>query len=177
MKTWTIADLRLDRADLLQRIGANARYGRNNWQGNDERLESVEAARSLLKSGRTEFTPSEMDSIIQWGVLCPRDELVVGGAARQAPRDGARAVAGPGFHQSSPHRGRGTMAGSMEQAIQTAMEQGKFVASRVLNVGYVPALVCERTSESRLLTVVEDTDGRGVAYAHYFVDPDGNELP
>lgn len=52
--------------------------------------------------------------------------------------------------------------------VERAVADGRRAWSNVLNVGYVPALVSERNENSRLLTVVEDTDGAGTCYAHYF---------
>lgn len=60
---------------------------------------------------------------------------------------------------------------SIDTAVCEAVALGRYAASHVLNVGYVHDLVCNRNGDSRLLTVVEDTDGRGRAYRHYFAAP------
>lgn len=57
---------------------------------------------------------------------------------------------------------------TIDAAVRDAVALGRLAASHVLNMGYVYDLVCNRTADSRLLTVVEDTDGRGPAYRHYF---------
>lgn len=64
----------------------------------------------------------------------------------------------------------------LDKAVRYAIEHGLYTASQVLNVGYVRDLVCNRGPDSRLLTVVESWDGRGVCYDHYFVNAIGGEV-
>lgn len=76
----TLESLHLSRTDLLTRAASNARYARANWQDGDERWESLNAARALLKDRkRTGYTPDEMRTIVPWGMLSPCDEMTLAG--------------------------------------------------------------------------------------------------
>lgn len=92
-RTLTLADLRLDRTELRDRIARNARYGRDHWQDNDERWDSLQRARSAVQLRRAHLplTVAEMDDVLAWGMIAPKDELIADGVV-DAPEPVVRAA-------------------------------------------------------------------------------------
>jgi hypothetical protein len=79
-KTYTLDELRMYRSDLMQRMAANARHGREYWTDSDERWESLNRARALLRANTSPvLTAEQVKEVAAWGLLSPKDDLVLEG--------------------------------------------------------------------------------------------------